>query len=94
MKDGLNLNELFEISFKYKSDNGDNNLKISLFGKINNDIFYGLFDIEKFKGYDIYNYIGEPFETITIEQISDKYKHHKCLTFFSYAQKEWKNFQA
>ena len=81
---GLNMNELFDkMSLKYSALTGEKMIQFSIHG--NNDNIYSDKEFE-----------NDPVETISIfqeEQDIEYISCRKCLTFFSYAQKEWRNFQ-
>ena len=95
---GLDMHEIFEkISILHEDLDGNQMINISLIGKIENKNHSGQWNIIFGKTFNTYSYIGEPLETIMINQYgktldTDKVGEYKCFTYFSHAQNEWRKF--
>ena len=95
---GLDMIELFDkMSVKYKALDGNLTILFKFSERTDDKPLQGNFNIEFGKTYRYYTYIGDPLETIVIRQMDKGFQTQecvKCLTFFSHAQEEWRNFQA
>ena len=91
---GIDMNLLFDkLSIKFKNLDGDQGLKFTLFGDTHNDTVPGDFEVIFSKIDHIYGFVGDPLETIVVHNESFL-QILKCFTFFSSAQKQWRNFHA
>ena len=92
---GLDLNELFDkMSIKYRALDGSQTIWLSLVGRMENETVPAHLKVTHLKTHNLYEYIGEPLESIVIRQFDKHFKSReesKCLTFF--AHKEWRKFQ-
>ena len=95
---GLNIKALFDIlSVKYKNLDGENNFLVIFTGEINNKSYPDELIIENFKAFNKFSLIGDPLESIVFVQPTNQFTwidYAKCLTFFSQAQKKWRDFHA
>ena len=88
--DSLDINEIFDkMSIKFKAINGDHNFILELLGKAETE--KGDFTT---KNNHVYKYVGDPLESIIIQNLWEGSVPNKCFTFFGSAQEQWKNFQA
>ena len=92
---GLNMNELFDkMSVKFQALNGNETIYFTYLRGKGNQSHLGEEEVTN----QYYYYHGQPLETIVIRTIFENnvesLEEIKCLTFFSYAQEEWRNFQA
>ena len=86
-----------DLSIKYKTLDGENLFWISFFGDMDNNTLHGEILIQTFKSFSQFNLIGDPLESIVFRQMNielESLEYIKCLTFFSHAQKKWREFHA
>ena len=95
---GLDLNQLFNnISTKFKAIDGSQLIELELFARTDEKTLSQDLKLTSGKTFDYYRYIEEPLEKTVFWQIRadfDQRLESKCLTFFSKAQEQWRNFQA
>ena len=94
---GLDMNVLYNnISVQYKALDGSQTIWLTARGGNDKQTVLDEFEIFNEKSESQYKFLGDPYETIFIRQWGNKKESiniGKCLTFFSQAQKSWRNFQ-
>ena len=91
--------EIFDkMSLKFRNLDGKNRIWLGFSGKTkkNSSLPSQLKVTFSRKNYQFIEHTGEPLETIVISNINtliNQINARQCMTFFSYVQKEWINFQ-
>ena len=93
---GLDMNELFDkMSIQYKGLDGKQTIFVYFIGKTGNDTLPGQWHVDipdDPNSSNYYSYIGEPYQTITINAPEIKFETSgsldkaKCYTYFTHAQ--------
>ena len=87
------MNVLFDkMNLKIKALDGKKLFSLSLWGDTNMKNIPADFRVIIWKIDNLFRYVGDPLETIFIG--AEKIKMNKCFTFFSSAQKQWRDFHA